>query len=87
MKSMSWVLFCISFINPIFTATGFIEDRYQSRYWHHLVIPPSVFPYLMPLLAVLEYFITAHGMMTGMWYFWIATVYFNTSKTWMTLVV
>ena len=87
MTALSWILLCVTFVNPIFTATAFLQDRYQSRFWHHLVIRPLIFPIVAPLFGMLEYFITTHGFLTSAWYVWLMTVYFNTSKVWMSLVV
>ena len=76
----------ISFVNPIFAATNFLEERHQSRYWHHLVIPPSIFSFTLPVLGVVEYIITAQGIQNAVWYLYLVTVYFKTSSAWMQLV-
>ena len=86
MKAKAWIGVLITFVNPIFAATAFIEDRYQSRYWYHLVIPASVFPYVVPVIGVWEYFITTHGMSAALWYLVLITMYFQTSKSWISLV-
>ena len=86
MRSLSRVTSILSFGQPITAVTAFIEDRYQSRYWHHLVIPPAVYPYTFPLLCFIEYIITANGIFISVWYLFLVTVYFRTSHAWMQLV-
>ena len=66
--------------------TTLLEDRYQSRYWHHLVIPPSVYPYTLLMFCFIEYVITANGVLISVWYLFIVTIYFRTSNSWMHLV-
>ena len=62
LKSLSRVVSIISFGHPIVVVTTLLEDHYQSRYWHHLVIPPSVYPYTFPMFCFIEYVVTANGM-------------------------
>ena len=86
MKDLSWVASILAFGHPILAVTTLIEDRYHSRYWHHLVIPPSVYPYTFPIFCLLEYIITANGMFISLCYLFVVTLYFCTSSAWMQLV-
>ena len=86
MKSLSRVINIVSFGQPITAVTAFLEDRYQSRYWHPYVIPTSVYPYVFPLLCLVEYIITANGIFISVWYLFLVSVYFRTSHAWMQLV-
>lgn len=86
MKSLSLVANIISFGHPILVVATLLEDRYQSRYWHHLVIPPSVYPYTFPMFGFIEYIITANGMFITLYYLAMVTVYFRTSSAWMQIV-
>ena len=84
-KYSRWIIF-LSFGHPFLTAGTFVGDRFQSRYWHHLVIPSWIYPVTVPIIFVVEYIITANGMVIVVWYLFVWVMYFRTSCAWVGLV-
>ena len=76
----------LAFVHPLVVGATFVGDRHQSRYWYHLVIPSSVYPFTLPIIFVIEYVITANNMVVIIWYLFVLTMYFSTSSAWMELV-
>ena len=85
-KTLIRVINILSFCHPFVTASTFVGDRHQSRYWYNLVIPPSIYPFTVPVIFVIESMITANSMFISMWYLFVFVMYFKTSTAWMELV-
>ena len=86
-KTFAKVMNFFTFVYPVLVTNDFLQEWHHSRYWHHLVIPESIFPFTLPFFGILEYIITALSAHPGALYMYLMTVYFKSSSAWLDLIM